>query len=592
VVSGDQAFLMKVAAVIPHWNRAELLRTLLENLRLQTRPFDEVIVADNGSTDGSAELAEQTGARVIRLHRNHGFAVAVNCGIEATQADWVAILNNDVTLDPAWLERLLSASMNPADVRAAALTALDARREEFLTEYTRRFANVLNADHAAELFPEYAVSLESRARFRVAVHPAAQWIRDELFDRALANPHIAEIIFTAGGNGAGKTSGAPRGDIIYDSTLNNADHAEKCIARCLHAGKTVVVAYTYRPIHEAFLGVLHRAATQGRTVAIDTVIKTHTESAKTSALLADRFANVREVSFRFVDNSAGGPRLGDVALTAKENYASKRDELYGSLESHRGRIAEHLYAASEGSKTGSAGGPSGAGNPGESPQAQPSRASARRPEIVSFATGKILSAANPSIIDGTWDEISRGACAVRIGAGSPDAPEWNTPRTLRMASLTACLVRRSAWMPLDERFESYLEDVDLGLRCSKAGLEGVYEPSAVAYHLGSSTWGKWNPDTVRLLSRNQVLLTAKHFQGQPWRPIVAGQLLWGLVALRHGCGWAWFRGKLAGLRLGRSFENHTNDAAAFTALVRDSEAEILARQRQLYWRVYSWLAPR
>ncbi len=72
---------MRVAAVIPHWNRAALLRTLLENLKLQTRPFDEIIVVDNGSTDGSADLAEQLGARVVRLDRNYGFAVAVNAGM-------------------------------------------------------------------------------------------------------------------------------------------------------------------------------------------------------------------------------------------------------------------------------------------------------------------------------------------------------------------------------------------------------------------------------------------------------------------------------------------------------------------------------
>ena len=108
---------MKVAAVIPHWNRAALLAALLNNLRLQTRLFDEVIVVDNGSADGSADLAERAGARVIRLDRNFGFAVAVNRGVAATDADWVAILNNDVTLDAGWLERLLAAGTNAADVR-------------------------------------------------------------------------------------------------------------------------------------------------------------------------------------------------------------------------------------------------------------------------------------------------------------------------------------------------------------------------------------------------------------------------------------------------------------------------------------------
>lgn len=583
---------MKVSAVIPHWNRAELLRTMLDNLRLQTRLFDEVIVVDNGSTDGSAQLAEQAGARVVRLDRNYGFAVAVNRGVTVSEADWVAILNNDVTLDPAWLERLLSASMNAADVRAAALAALDRRREEFLTEYTLRFGNALNADSAAELFPEYSASLESRARFRVAVHPAAQWIRDELFERALADAKVGEVIFTAGGNGAGKTSGAPQGDVIYDSTLNNAEHARRCIERCLLAGKSIVVAYTYRPIREAFLGLLMRAVSEGRTVAIDTVVKTHTESARTSAALAEHFRDEPRVSFRFLDNSAGGPRLGDVALTVKENYASSRDDLYAILESERPGIPEHLYAASSGSKAGGAGGSGRAADPGQSQQAGPGQARAGRPEVVSFATGKILSARDPSILDGAWDAISPAACPVRIGQGEHDGPKWNEPRIIPMASLTACLVRRAAWMPLDERFESYLEDVDLGLRLAKVGREGVYEPSAVAYHQGSSTWGRWNPDTVRLLSRNQVLLTAKHFRGQPRWPILAGQLLWGVVAARHGCGWAWFRGKLQGLRTAPSIENDTRDQPSFTTWVHGSEAEILTHQHNLYWRLYFWLVQR
>src|SRR5579863_9596109 len=105
---GLKPTLHEVAAVIPHWNRADLLGALLENLKLQTRPFDDVVVADNGSTDDSAALAERAGARVLRLGRNLGFAAAVNRGVMETRADWVAILNNDVTLAPDWLEILLT----------------------------------------------------------------------------------------------------------------------------------------------------------------------------------------------------------------------------------------------------------------------------------------------------------------------------------------------------------------------------------------------------------------------------------------------------------------------------------------------------
>ena len=73
---------MKVAAVVPHWNRRDLLQTLLANLAEQTRAFDEIIVVDNGSEDDSAAVAERAGARVVRLERNLGFAAAVNRGIE------------------------------------------------------------------------------------------------------------------------------------------------------------------------------------------------------------------------------------------------------------------------------------------------------------------------------------------------------------------------------------------------------------------------------------------------------------------------------------------------------------------------------
>jgi len=324
----------RVAAIIPHWNRADLLDELLKNLRQQKRPFERVIVVDNGSTDDSVEVAAREGAEVIRLASNLGFAVAVNRGVAAAaDADWVAILNNDVTLDPDWLQTLLA-----------------------------------------------------------------------------------------------------------------------------------------------------------------------------------------------------------------------------SAES------------------------SGAG----------------------FATGKILQARDHSRIDGTWDEISRGACALRCGAGAIDGPFWNRPRKIRIAPMTALLVKRSLFMGLgglDERFESYLEDVDFGLRCALAGHSGVYEPAAISYHYGNSTWGRWHSDAVRLLARNQVLLTAKHFRGLPRWPILAGQLLWGLVALRHGCVWPYLQGKWAGLRLASRLpsDHEGSRPEVVAAVLSESEREIVAVQQQTgcerYWRLYFLCVP-
>jgi GT2 family glycosyltransferase len=321
---------MRVAAIIPHWNRRDLLDPLFASLHAQTRPFDEIILIDNGSTDHSADHAERLQATVLRLDTNLGFASAVNRGIASSTADWIAVLNNDVTLAPDWLEQLL----------------------------------------------------------------------------------------------------------------------------------------------------------------------------KTDA---------------------------------------------------------------------------------------------------QFATGKILNAADHSLIDATFDEISRAACSWRCGSGRADSPIWNRPSPIRIAPMTAAIFRKSLFDtvgPLDETFGSYLEDVDFGIRCALAGIPGEYNPSAVAYHRGSATWGAWNKDTVKQIARNQILLTVKHFAGQPRWPIVVGQMLWGLVALRHLRGVSFLRGKISGWKAARALyrEKISISEDRVSKLTTTSEQQIFALQQQTgfdrYWRAYFWLLPR
>ncbi|MGA3169814.1 MAG: glycosyltransferase family A protein [Chthoniobacteraceae bacterium] len=60
---------MQVSAYIPCYNGAATLKQAIESVRNQSRPVDEFYVIDNGSTDDSAHVAEQAGARVIRLDR-------------------------------------------------------------------------------------------------------------------------------------------------------------------------------------------------------------------------------------------------------------------------------------------------------------------------------------------------------------------------------------------------------------------------------------------------------------------------------------------------------------------------------------------
>jgi len=224
-----------------------------------------------------------------------------------------------------------------------------------------------------------------------------------------------------------------------------------------------------------------------------------------------------------------------------------------------------------------------------------------------FACGKILRADDPSIIDATFDEVSRAACAWRCGSGRPDSPVWNQPRTIRIAPMTAALFRSSLFKEvglLDESLESYLEDVDFGLRCAFMGKTGAYVPAAVARHIGSATSGEWNKDTVRRIARNQVLLAKKHLRGLAvWR-IVAGQLLWGLVACRHGRGLSYTRGKLQGLFSKPESKAQTVVLATVNSVLEESERRIFDLQRgdlqrgelqrktgfDLYWRAYFWLS--
>lgn len=166
-----------------------------------------------------------------------------------------------------------------------------------------------------------------------------------------------------------------------------------------------------------------------------------------------------------------------------------------------------------------------------------------------FATGKILSPSG--LLDGTYDLTCRGATTWRGGAGCPDAPPFDQPRDIASPPWTAVLYRAQVFRHvglLEESFESYLEDVDFGLRCTAQRITGRYVPEARAVHLGSAALGRWHPETVRRIARNQLLLAARHFGARHLWPVLVAQLLWGTVALRHGRGLAWARGKFQGLR--------------------------------------------
>ncbi|RKJ44992.1 glycosyltransferase family 2 protein [bacterium 1XD8-76] len=99
---------MKSTIVIPNFNGIEYLEKCLDSILADTMEHPaRILVIDNGSTDGSCELAERTpGVEVIRMGENRGFCEAVNTGIRASYTPYVILLNNDLTIEGGFVEAM------------------------------------------------------------------------------------------------------------------------------------------------------------------------------------------------------------------------------------------------------------------------------------------------------------------------------------------------------------------------------------------------------------------------------------------------------------------------------------------------------
>jgi GT2 family glycosyltransferase len=97
-----------VAVVVPSWNSARLLPVCLGSLRDQGAEI-ELLVVDNGSTDGSAGYLEREGVPHLALAANAGFAAAVNRGVDRTASEAILVLNADTVLEPGCAGRLRDA---------------------------------------------------------------------------------------------------------------------------------------------------------------------------------------------------------------------------------------------------------------------------------------------------------------------------------------------------------------------------------------------------------------------------------------------------------------------------------------------------
>jgi GT2 family glycosyltransferase len=119
------AAIPSIDAVVVNRDRARLLLAALRSIGdafQQANAHGRIIVVDNGSTDGSAELAarELPSVQWVQLEGNNGFPAAVNAGLDHVSADWVLLLNNDATLDPDAIARIMERTI-PDDVGMIAM---------------------------------------------------------------------------------------------------------------------------------------------------------------------------------------------------------------------------------------------------------------------------------------------------------------------------------------------------------------------------------------------------------------------------------------------------------------------------------------
>ncbi len=95
--------------IIPTYNQMNYLRECIESIRHYTPESYELIIIDNGSTDGTAEyLKSVVGIRYQLLPNNLGFAGAVNQGLMLARGATLLILNNDSVVTTSWLGNLLT----------------------------------------------------------------------------------------------------------------------------------------------------------------------------------------------------------------------------------------------------------------------------------------------------------------------------------------------------------------------------------------------------------------------------------------------------------------------------------------------------
>lgn len=232
-------------------------------------------------------------------------------------------------------------------------------------ENTTKGGRLLNTDEARELSPEYRADRTKSAD----VHEPSSALVKQMYADKLSQPTPAgldnTVVFTAGGTGAGKStglgvmenvnSGVRNAEIVYDTNMNTFDSADKKVKQALDAGRKVNIIYTYRhPVEALEQGALTRASRMeaergtGRTVPLDEHFKTHVGALETMKRLQEKYGDDHRFTMMVIDNSRG---KGNARLVSgldklpKLNHTEVRKGLNDALENayRTGQISRAIY---------------------------------------------------------------------------------------------------------------------------------------------------------------------------------------------------------------------------------------------------------
>jgi hypothetical protein len=234
-------------------------------------------------------------------------------------------------------------------------TDFEGAKAEYAQLEDAKGGQVLNTDVARELSPAYRAD---RTRSADVHEPASAFVK-RMYAEKLAAPtpegKTREVLFTAGGTGAGKSTAldllgpeGKRAEIIYDTNMNRFDSADEKIQQALDSGRAVKIMYVYRDAVEALTGgALPRAKRMGRTVPINEHARTHVGANETIARLAEKYKDDGRVEIIPVDNSRGkdNARIVNLDEVTGRDYNGLEEKLNHALEQEfkSERISEAIY---------------------------------------------------------------------------------------------------------------------------------------------------------------------------------------------------------------------------------------------------------